>query len=361
MALVNQIDETTTALDIVPQLEMLSTQIDEFYWNTITPMFTRSKATATEKIGYNHAYDNLIADYEALSGSDLQAVNKRVFGYDDQVNRVDWLKTEKKTITPPDNITVKPCNGKCKGFYRDADENKRTCPSCGDEYYTCDTKKAYKHQKLPGSDKYRCEPELSVSLNKSFFYFDEELVVTLKMKDIQSAYLQFAGQDNPRVPSSSPFKYSGGPGRGYRRNTNQVKITTGFSELNFNGLRYWYGDVNITVLYTKADGSNGQTSVSKYIDVEKLGYFAKSTSVRAYGKYEAKVVESEPIKEVYWYIQRPGGGWQGVKHDEVNGGYSSSFSYSLDSTSGTYYVHALVYLDRQDGKIINYFSSFTVD
>lgn len=147
MSIVNQIDQTTTALDIVPQLEMLNTQIDEFYRNTITPMFTRGKATATEKIGYNEAWDNYIDAYNALSGQDLQDANDTLFGYDDQVNRVDWLQAQKETITPPELITVKPCNGVCGSFRLDADELKVTCGGCGEDYYSCD-KKAYERHRV---------------------------------------------------------------------------------------------------------------------------------------------------------------------------------------------------------------------
>lgn len=89
--LASQIDQTTTALDIVPKLETLNTQINEFVINDIQTIFTRGKATETEYIGYNLAWNNYFDAYNALSGQDLQDVNKLVFGYDDQVNRAAYL------------------------------------------------------------------------------------------------------------------------------------------------------------------------------------------------------------------------------------------------------------------------------
>ena len=74
------------------------------------------------------------------------------------------------------------------------------------------------------------------------------------------------------------------------------------------------------------------------------GYFHNNTYHSAYGTYKAEVVENDPIREVYWYFKKPGDtSSQQVKHDEVNGGKTSSWSYTLGSTSGTYVVDVMIY------------------
>lgn len=343
MSIVKQIDQTTTALDIVPQLEMLNTQIDEFYWNTITPMFTRSKATATEKIGYNIAYDNLIADYEALSGSDLQAVNKRVFGYDDQVNRVDWLKTEKKTITPPDKITVKQCNGVCGSFQLDADENKRTCPSCGEDYYICDTKAHKYHSKPPGSDKYNCEPELSVSFNKTSFGTGDELVVDVEIDGLIMVNMHINGK----------YRAIGYPDPDDLTKT-EMRTTLTSDDVG-------YHEVTISVYH-----KSGFIKESQYIDVAKVGYFDNGDSFSAYDTYEAEVLDNRPLHYVGWEIKKPGGFiWKRVKWESFRDGVkSSSMSYTVPSKSGTYKVRVrgeCKYIkEHGSNRSIYYEDSFTV-
>ncbi|MYF54588.1 hypothetical protein F4225_02195 [Candidatus Poribacteria bacterium] len=73
------------------------------------------------------------------------------------------------------------------------------------------------------------------------------------------------------------------------------------------------------------------------------GYFSNSTSFSAYyGTYRAEVVYNDPIKEVYWYFQKPGGSMKQVSHD-TSGGKTSSWSHTFGSTSGTYKVKAKVY------------------
>ena len=87
------------------------------------------------------------------------------------------------------------------------------------------------------------------------------------------------------------------------------------------------------------------------------GYFENNTGFPAYGTYEAKVVESNPIKKVEWSIKEPGKEWKTVKTDKVNGGKSSSLSYSLDSTFGKYEVRAEVHFETN---ATTYTSEFTV-
>ncbi len=94
------------------------------------------------------------------------------------------------------------------------------------------------------------------------------------------------------------------------------------------------------------------------IDFIELGYSATSSSLLAYGTYEAKVVDINPIREVYWMIKKPGGEWQEALHDEVNGGKSSSLSYSLDSTLGTYEVYVWIFFE--DDSMTSYSRKFKV-
>lgn len=98
------------------------------------------------------------------------------------------------------------------------------------------------------------------------------------------------------------------------------------------------------------------------LDVDKngnrcWGYFENNTGFPAYGTYEAKVVETQPIKKVKWSIKKPGGELEEVETDDVNGGKTSSFSYSLDSTHGKYEVKAEVHFETN---ATTYKSSFTV-
>lgn len=346
------------------ELDHVNNSAEKFIKDNIVPIFQR-KGDQDKGVlmGYNEAFAELVTAYNALDKGDTLDANTALFGSATATSdKVDLYQTSLHMEVPDaGSVFLVKCNGKCYGYWEDADKNKRTCPSCGDVYYTCDKKAKHYHSKPAGSDKYNCEPELSVSLNKSVFYSDEELVVNIKMPQYQppwlaSAYLQFDGQVMPRVSSSSPYRVS--PGRRFRTYTGQVTITTGFSDLDFKGSSEWYGNVNITVLYTKADGSNGQTSVSRYISVEKLGYFDKGNALKAYDTYEAEIIESGPITNVLWMIKKPGSKWKSVKIDAVKNGNSSSFSYSTDSTTGTYEVYVWFY--DKDGKLRSYSSSFTV-
>lgn len=360
ISLGKQISDTMDGVQLMAELDHVNKSAEKFIKDNIVPIYQRKgDQKKLELMGYNEAFAELVTAYNALDDEYTKRANTALFGSATATSdKVDLYQTSLYSAVPDaGSVFLVKCNGKCYGYWEDADKMKVTCPSCGVEYYSCDKKKAHYHSKPAGSDKYNCEPELSISLNKSFFSFDEELVVNIKMRGrgIQSAYLQFAGQVNPKVPSSSPLIYLKPLGVTY---IGEVTITTGFSELNFNGSSEWYGDVNITVLYTKADGSNGQTSFSRYISVEKVGYFDKGNALKAYDTYEANIIESGPITNVLWMIKKPGGKWKSVKIDDVKNGNSSSFSYSTDSTTGTYEVYVWFY--DKDGKLRSYSSSFTV-
>ena len=61
----------------------------------------------------------------------------------------------------------------------------------------------------------------------------------------------------------------------------------------------------------------------------------------AYDTYEAVVFHSETIYRVYWFLKKPGWSKEILQSIEtVDGGTTSSFSLSLDSTPGEYKVVA---------------------
>lgn len=118
-----------------------------------------------------------------------------------------------------------------------------------------------------------------------------------------------------------------------------------------------YSVGNHSLMISGYKGQNMFTHDDSITVIASPGYSENSTSLSAYGTYEAEVVESNPIKEVKWSIKKPGGEWKEVKRDKVNGGYSSSLSYSLDSTTGTYEVKAEVHFYTNGS---THTSSFTV-
>ncbi len=186
---------------------------------------------------------------------------------------------------------------------------------------------------------------LEVSFNKTDFTADETLEVTVKIAGVKGAYLQ-VGHQFP--VSMSPIS------------SDTIKVSSGLSHLAFPSSSEWYNKVYGTVFF-KSDGKTYFANFEQYISVRKpeVGYFEESTLFNGYGTYKAKVVESNPIKAVKWKIRKPGGKWEEVKHDKVNGGNSSSLSYSLDSTSpsGRYGVRAEVHFETNG---TNYQSSFYV-
>lgn len=140
MALAKQIDNTTTALDIVPSLETLQLQISEVINSEIDiGIYQRAKT------GYNVVWDRYITAYGNLSGQDLQDVNLHVLGENDQQNRVDQLQKLKKALPNPNLLTVKRCNGTCGAYFHNADEHKKTCSGCNDDYHWCDKKAKKRH------------------------------------------------------------------------------------------------------------------------------------------------------------------------------------------------------------------------
>ena len=71
MALLDQIDQTKTALDLVPKLEKLNMDIDEFPYNYIDTDIYQRKPD-----GYNAVWDKFIKAYNKLEGKELQLANQ---------------------------------------------------------------------------------------------------------------------------------------------------------------------------------------------------------------------------------------------------------------------------------------------
>lgn len=213
ISLGKQINDTMDGVQLMAELDHVNKSAEKFIQDNIVPIFQR-KGDQDKGVlmGYNEAFAELVTAYNALDKGDTLDANTALFGSATATSdKVDLYQTSLHMDVPDaESVFLVKCNGKCYGYWEDADKMKVTCPSCGVEYYSCDKKNAHYHSKPAGSDKYNCEPELSVSFNKYFFYSNEELVVTLKIKDIQSAYLQFEGQGKPKVSSSSPYRV--GPG-----------------------------------------------------------------------------------------------------------------------------------------------------
>ena len=143
MALVRQIDNTTTALDIVPKLEKLKDQIDIVIDSDIDiGIYQRTPD------GYNAVWDLYVEAYGNLSGQDLTAVNKLVLFVTSDKHEVDLFNKMKKALPDPELLTVKECNGVCGGFFHDADTHLTTdpCKGCGESWYTCDKKAQDRHR-----------------------------------------------------------------------------------------------------------------------------------------------------------------------------------------------------------------------
>lgn len=81
MALAKQIDNTTTALDIVPSLESLKDHIPYFIDSEIDiGIYQRAKT------GYNVVWDRYIEAYGKLEGQELQNANNNALGENDQLD-----------------------------------------------------------------------------------------------------------------------------------------------------------------------------------------------------------------------------------------------------------------------------------
>ena len=141
MALVKQIKETKTGIDLVYALEALSAQIDVFVTNDIDHDIYKRQRT-----GYDAVWDNYIEAYGKLKGIELQNANNNALGYNDQQNRVEQLQQKKWSLPDPDLITVKACNGDCNAFFKDAEEHHEKCGGCNKGYYECNKKDREKHQ-----------------------------------------------------------------------------------------------------------------------------------------------------------------------------------------------------------------------
>ena len=111
----------------------------------------------------------------------------------------------------------------------------------------------------------------------------------------------------------------------------------------------WHGISTCGEKYHQCNPKNVCLNVNNHV-IE--GYSHNNSQFYAYGKYKASVFYNDPIKEVYWYLQKPGEKQKLMLHDKVKGGNTSSWSYRFDSTSGTYKVEAIVVLEGTSGTTI---------
>ncbi len=105
------------------------------------------------------------------------------------------------------------------------------------------------------------------------------------------------------------------------------------------------------------------THYDSIVVIQPGGYSDNGMYFSAYDEYNAEIFDYRPILVVYWYVKPPGGAWEGVKLDKVNGGKSSSMSYSFSSKSktGEYKVYAVVFLDVDKKTYVIYERTIYVD
>ena len=105
---------------------------------------------------------------------------------------------------------------------------------------------------------------LSVSFNKKNFKSNEELVVTVQREDIFSAYLYLG----------SKFV-----ARGYVDDSDEIVLSSDFSDLDFSESKHWYGEVSIYLSYVSPLGYFRWTTYDdQYINVEKVYTSSQATA-----------------------------------------------------------------------------------
>ena len=185
---------------------------------------------------------------------------------------------------------------------------------------------------------------LSVSFNKTDFTADETLEVTVKIEGVRWAYLQVGNQFPLSITPTS---------------SDTIKVSSGLSHL-LSETNQWYDKVYGTVLF-KSDGKMYFAYFDQYISVRQpeAGFFPDGYVVGRYGTYNAKVVDTRPIKKVIWSIKKPGGEWEEVETDEVNGGLSASLSWTAggsEAKPGLHYVKAEVHFETNATTYSSYFT-----
>lgn len=119
---------------------------------------------------------------------------------------------------------------------------------------------------------------LRVSFNKTTFWSDEKLKVTVKMEDLTSASVKLAGQ-TPILDSTPDAP-------------DKIYISSDFSGLDFSSSNEWYGKVTVTINYD-VDGTTQSTDVEQYITVKYRDPLSISFNKTTFGTGEELVVDVE--------------------------------------------------------------------
>lgn len=289
---------------LMEEMDHLNRSIEEFIRDKIDKAIYQRQGNQQENIimGFNQAFSALVSAYEALDDEHTLKANEALFGSATATTeKADLYQTSLyKSLPTAKAVFLVQCSnpsGRCYGYYDTADEHKKICP--------------HKHGMDGETDKvwWSCFRSSCTYSNQHWRecralcgeFFPPPTVVS---NNPHAGYIEVEWHDHEvtcQVPVYKNFIVGRQPcGRKYF--TCQVGCRHGVEE----------------------------------------GYFSNSTSFSAYGTYRAEVVYNDPIKEVYWYFQKPGGSMKQVSHD-TSGGKTSSWSHTFGSTSGTYKVKAKVY------------------
>ena len=320
IALGKSIMDSMDGRQLMEEMDHVNKSIEDFINTEIDKKIYQRKANSSTLTmrGYNQLFDLLQTTYANLSPEDRSIVNHTYF--DTTSNAVFDLKKSSihKPVPNPATVFLVRCgnpSGRCYGYYDKADKHKKICPhkhgvigetnkvwwSCFDDFCT--------HDKYSWSLWQHWEP------------------------------CRGGCEESCPAPLSPPPLGHGAQGIGRHATT----------------IYYDHEEICQVPVY-KNFIVGRQPCGRKYFTCQicrhgvKEGFFDNSTSFSAYGTYRAEVVYNDPIREVYWYFQKPGGSMKQVSHD-TSGGKTSSWSHTFDSTSGTYKVKSTVYFKGSRPKI----------
>lgn len=306
---INQLKTTMSGVELVNALDGVNYSIQQHMQDDVEPLFTTSGS------GHNDTFNRLIdvyskltpkyrgyANYYALDGRSLGETGDTII-YDTSDYTEDLKNKFTRSLPNPDTITVSKCanpSGKCYGYYFDPNEHLRTCQ--------------HKHgvSGETGVTWWQCN---STSCTHSAEHWVE--------------CRQLCGRFYP-PPTRSIIPIPDPIG---------AHVTTTYHDCETVCQVPVYKNF---IVGTRPCGRKYFTCQEVCRHGREEGYFSNSTSFSAYGTYKAEVVYNDPIREVYWYFQKPGESMKQVSHD-TSGGKTSSWSHSFASTSGTYKVRAKVY------------------
>ncbi len=177
---------------------------------------------------------------------------------------------------------------------------------------------------------------LSVSFNKTNFYSDEELVVTIQRENILSAYL---------------WINCGNMTMGYAGDSDKIVLSSGFSHLDFSESKHWNGPATIYISYYNSSGYIHWKTYDQDISVQAaptLGLSYVETSSRTHSV--SLFTKKSGYSKIEWYLYGPNdSGDFGRLLDTTSSSSSTlereaTFSFSLpdDAVAGFYKFTAVI-------------------